>query len=110
MSILTLLLFVLLVLAFMYGKQIAQSNDANKAKLRHQLNYLKAIGTLALVIGIFGQLLGLYNAFAAIEAVGAVSPKILVGGLKVSMASTMYGLLIYGIGYLLWLGLNWRLK
>lgn len=52
-------------------------------------------GNLSLAIGIFGTLIGLYDAFAAIESMGNVSPGILVGGLKVASTTTLYGLLVY---------------
>ena len=56
---------------------------------------VKEIGLLALALGILGQLMGLMGAFEGIEAMGGVSQSILVGGLKVSSITSIYGLLIY---------------
>ena len=56
---------------------------------------VKEIGLLALALGILGQLIGLMGAFEGIEAMGGVSQSILVGGLKVSSITSIYGLLIY---------------
>ena len=56
---------------------------------------VKEIGLLALALGILGQLIGLMGAFEGIEAMGGVSQSILVGGLKVSIITSIYGLLIY---------------
>ena len=56
---------------------------------------VKEIGLLALTLGILGQLIGLMGAFEGIEAMGGVSQSILVGGLKVSSITSIYGLLIY---------------
>ncbi len=56
---------------------------------------VKEIGLLALALGILGQLIGLMGAFEGIEAMGEVSQSILVGGLKVSSITSIYGLLIY---------------
>jgi len=59
--------------------------------------WVKEIGLLALITGIIGQLIGLYSAFVAVEQVGDVSIGILMGGLKVSSITTIYGALIYFI-------------
>ncbi len=61
------------------------------------LNLVKECGLLVLAVGILGQLLGLFRAFEAIQAMGQVSTAMLVGGLKVSMISTLYGF----IGFLI---------
>jgi len=58
-------------------------------------------GNLSLAVGIFGTLIGLYDAFAAIENMGSVSQGILSGGLKVASTTTLYGLLVYIISRIL---------
>lgn len=65
-------------------------------KKKASLMLIKELGFLALVIGIFGQLIGLFEAFKAIEGMEVqVSTAIIVGGLKVSMITTLYGMLIF---------------
>ena len=64
---------------------------------RTKLIYLKECGTLALALGVLGQLIGLYEAFEAIQSMGSVSTAMLVGGLKVSMVTTLYGLIGFSI-------------
>ncbi|GAA5034076.1 hypothetical protein GCM10011506_27100 [Marivirga lumbricoides] len=56
------------------------------------------LALFALVWGIFGQTIGLFGAFQAIEEVGEVLQALLAGGLKVSSYTTLYGLLIFLIG------------
>ncbi len=75
----------------------------NSEQFLQKASRIKSIGTLALVFGILGQFIGLYSAFATIEKMGAVSPEILAGGLRVSSITTIYGLIIFIICYLLWL-------
>ena len=58
-------------------------------------------GNLSLAVGIFGTLIGLYDAFAAIESIGSVSQGILAVGLKVASTTTLYGLLVYIISRIL---------
>ena len=56
--------------------------------------------------GILGQLIGLYSAFSAIERAMDISPAIMMGGLKVSMITTLYGILIYLTAILIWFVLD----
>ncbi|MCV9387941.1 MotA/TolQ/ExbB proton channel family protein [Reichenbachiella ulvae] len=67
---------------------------------------VKSIGLFAMVIGILGQFIGLYGAFEAIEQAGQISQALLAGGLKVSSITSIYGILIFVISYLLWFGLK----
>ena len=69
---------------------------------------IQKTGLLAAVTGIFGQLIGLFSAFEAIQQMGSVSPAMLAGGLKVSMITTMYGLVIYLIALILSLVIKWK--
>lgn len=64
-------------------------------------NWTKELGILALATGVLGQIIGLYSAFKGIEQMGEVSQSMMVGGLKVSTITTMYGILIYIISVLL---------
>ena len=95
MGILTLLFIGVIFASFKYA-----SSDEKKESDR---DLIRSIGLLAMVMGIFGQLIGLFDAFKTIEMVGTVSPAMLMGGLKVSMITTLYGVFIYIISYLTWL-------
>lgn len=64
--------------------------DLSRKKGRH---LVREAGMLALAIGVLGQLIGLFDAFKAIEAMGGVSAAMLAGGLKVSSVTTIYGLI-----------------
>ena len=90
MGILTLILLSLLAVFVM---SVLKKGD--EKQLNQSLQWLKSIGTLGLVVGILGQLIGLYSAFSVIETAGGISPAILAGGLKISLITTLYGLLIY---------------
>ena len=106
MGILTALLAVLLAVAVYYTASIASGNAVGKQNFRHQLTYLKSIGLFTMITGILGQLIGLMSAFKAIERVGDISPPIVVGGLKISMITTLYGILIYLFSILVWFMLD----
>ncbi|NLR92903.1 MotA/TolQ/ExbB proton channel family protein [Flammeovirga agarivorans] len=64
------------------------------------LNLMKEAGTLALVIGVLGQIIGLFSAMMAIESAGGVSMEVLAAGIKVSTITTLYGFLVFVISRL----------
>lgn len=59
--------------------------------------WVKEIGTIALVTGILGILLGFYQMFDCIKQMGMVSESVLFGGFKVAMIPLFYGIVIYFI-------------
>jgi hypothetical protein len=102
MSILTILLIIIVVWIIYHFVQYFISSDPDKEKTLRNLRYGMSIGLFALVTGILGQLIGLYMAFVAIEAAADISPAIVFGGLKISMITTLYGVIIYLISIFLW--------
>ncbi|MEL6558252.1 MAG: MotA/TolQ/ExbB proton channel family protein [Bacteroidota bacterium] len=77
--------------------------ELTKEQSLTQIGYIKYLGILSLTIGLFGQILGLYGAFTAMEQAGEVSQAIFFGGMKVSSITTVYGMSIFLICYLSWL-------
>ena len=74
---------------------------------------LKELGLLALAVGVLGQLIGLYQIFSVLEgfevAMGeAAGEGLIAGGLKVSLTTTVYGLLIYIVSLALRAAQTWR--
>ena len=111
LGLITIIFFLILIVAYINGMPILKHTNENIEALRTRINYTKSLGLLALVIGVAGQLIGLYSAFGAIANVkGEISPQILIGGLKVSLIPTLYGLIVFIISYLIWLGLSWKLR
>ncbi len=109
MSILTIIFVAMIVAAVINGLPVLKGqveSDAGRVKI----SYIKSVGLFALVMGIFSQLIGLTNAFIALETAGDVSPSLVYGGLKISMITTLYGFSIYIISYVIWFGLSWKLK
>ena len=102
MGILTLLLVIVLAISVYFLISIASGKANGKKNFRHQLTYIKSAGLFTMITGILGQLIGLLEAFKAIERVGDISPAILAGGLKVSMITTLYGIFIYLLSILIW--------
>lgn len=101
MGILTIILIALIATAVYSFIRIKRDGSGPQS-----VSLVKEIGIFGFVFGIFGQFLGLYQAFTAIEAAGDVSPALLAGGLKVSMITTLYGMIIFVIAWLLYFGLK----
>ena len=102
MGVLTVLLIIMAAwiiyhLAMGFASMQIRLEDALR-----KLKYGRSIGLFALITGILGQLIGLYQAFSAIQRAGDISPYLVYGGIKVSMITTLYGVFIYLFSLLLW--------
>lgn len=102
MGILTILFFIVIILSIYFFYIISRKEYKDLDLILKRLKLIKSTGVFALATGILGQLIGLYSAFSMIQEAGAVSTEILVGGLRVSMITTLYGMIIFLISYLLW--------
>jgi hypothetical protein len=57
--------------------------------------WVKEIGIGALVFSVFATLRGLSQIFDLVQTFGEVSFSVLAGGLKVTLITTFYGLIVY---------------
>ena len=109
MGILTIELLIILAFSVVQAIRIKSGKLGERAVEQHRFGYIKSLGLFSLITGILGQLIGLYSAFDAIEEMGSVSQEMLASGLKISSITTLYGVLIFLIAYLLWFLLDsWR--
>ena len=64
-------------------------------KLQHRLSYLALIGTISPMIGLFGTVHGMINAFREIEISGGTpNANILAGDISTALVTTLLGLMI----------------
>ncbi|MEO9965382.1 MAG: MotA/TolQ/ExbB proton channel family protein [Reichenbachiella sp.] len=77
-----------------------------KSKAADQMEMIKSIGLFALIFGLLGQFIGLYSALQHISEVESVSAAILAGGIRVSSITSIYGMVIFILSYLMWFGLK----
>ncbi len=91
--------------SFLYAGKFKNAAEANLL-----ISYVLYLGVFTLTIGILGQLVGLYEAFIAIEQIGDISPALLAGGLRVSSITTLYGFGIFVFAYISWMLLKWKAK
>lgn len=106
MAILTLFL-IITTAWFIYHFTVSYlAQKMAREKLLRLLGYGKLIGLFSLIIGITGQMVGLYGMFDAIESAlnngEEIIPELVFGGIRVTMIVTIYGLLIYLFSLLLW--------
>lgn len=80
-------------------------NGEEREKIYRTLGYVRSVGLLGLMVGVLTQMLDLYSIFQAIEKAGEVTQSLLVGGLKISSISLIYGIISFVICYVLHFGL-----
>ena len=103
MGILTAVLIIMIAWAIYHFLPVLTGKEINFSITKSKLKHIKTIGTFALITGILGQLIGLYQAFGIVEKMGDVSQSLLAGGLKVSTIPTLYGIFIFILSLILWL-------
>ncbi len=107
MGMLTLVFFVVLTLAIV--KSIAIKNKKPDEDVSTP-DYIKSLGLFAFVLGMLGQFLGLYTAFDVISRGVEITPEIFAAGLRVSSITSIYGMIIFLISYLLWFALKMLMR
>ena len=63
--------------------------------------WVREIGIAALVVSIFWTLMGLFQVLGTIELIGNISFPVICGGLRVTLISTFYGLIVYFISLII---------
>lgn len=102
MGILTAILIVLIAWTVYHFFSFLINKEINFSVSASRLKHIKTIGIFALFTGILGQLIGFYQVFDIVEREGDIPTSLWLGGLKVTMISTMYGILIFLLSLLLW--------
>ncbi|KMW57723.1 Ferric siderophore transport system, biopolymer transport protein ExbB [Candidatus Rhodobacter oscarellae] len=69
--------------------------DTRFAKLERSFRFLDSVAQLAPLLGLFGTVLGMIEAFQSLQGAGAqVDPSILAGGIWVALLTTAVGLAV----------------
>lgn len=103
MGAITVILIVMIAWAIYHFLPVLTNKETDLAKALSRLKYIKTIGTFGMVSGILGQLIGLYQVFSVLEAVGDISQSLIGGGLKVSLIPALYGIFIFLLSLLFWM-------
>ena len=104
MSILSISFTIIIGVTILNILRITKGKYAEHQKLN--IGDIGAIGTFAIIWGIFGQSIGLFSALQALEAAADISPQMIYGGIKVSFITTLYGTFIFLISKLIVIVMN----
>jgi biopolymer transport protein ExbB len=75
-------------------KAIVAYGSVQMGMLEKGLVWISLIIALAPMLGFFGTVIGMVEAFDNIERVGDISPTIVAGGIKVALLTTVFGLIV----------------
>jgi biopolymer transport protein ExbB len=63
------------------------------ARLESNLSWISLFIAVAPMLGFLGTVVGMVQAFDAIETAGDISPTVVAGGMKVALITTVFGLI-----------------
>ena len=75
-------------------KSITSYGSVQMAQLERGLVWISLFIALAPMLGFMGTVVGMIQAFDAIEAAGDISPSLVAGGIKVALLTTVGGLIV----------------
>ena len=75
-------------------KAVVSYGSVQMAKLENGLTWISLFIGIAPMLGFMGTVIGLIQAFDAIEVAGDISPALVAGGMKVALITTVGGLIV----------------
>ena len=78
----------------MVEKSIVSYGSVQMGLLEKGLSWISLCIALAPMLGFMGTVIGMIDAFDAIEAAGDISPSLVAGGIKVALLTTVFGLIV----------------
>lgn len=75
-------------------KRITSSGGVQMSLMENNLSWIALFIAMAPSLGFLGTVIGMVQAFDAIEAAGDISPTIVAGGMKVALITTVGGLIV----------------
>ena len=75
-------------------KSIASYGSVQMMELEKGFSWIQLFIAIAPMLGFLGTVIGMVEAFDAIESAGDISPTIVAGGIKVALITTVFGLIV----------------
>ena len=75
-------------------KSVVAYGSVEMGRLERGLTWIGLAIALAPMLGFMGTVIGMIEAFDAIEAQGDISPTVVAGGIKVALLTTVFGLIV----------------
>ena len=103
--------FVIFVLTSYSSVQLLRPSAWARPRTKVFVDAILFWGGFTTIVGFLGTVVGLLVAAQSIEAAGAVSTTLLWGGIRVTLLSSVFGILVFAASSLTWfaLQLRWRL-
>lgn len=99
---------IILIHSVSRAVHIFSGGDEIKATSKNGLSHILAGGAFLAVLGIFGTLQGIYNAFLTISTAPEISPPIVFAGFSVALSTSLLGLFFCCILILIWMLLKYK--
>ncbi len=77
----------------MVDKSLIATGSVENAKLEKGTSWISLFIALAPMLGFMGTVIGMIDAFDAIEAAGDINPSLVAAGIKVALLTTVFGLI-----------------
>jgi biopolymer transport protein ExbB len=77
----------------MVDKSLIATGSVENAKLEKGTSWISLFIALAPMLGFMGTVIGMIDAFDAIEAAGDINPSLVASGIKVALLTTVFGLI-----------------
>ena len=78
----------------MVEKSVVSYGSVQMGQLEKGLSWINLFIALAPMLGFMGTVIGMIEAFDAIQAAGDISPSLVAGGIKVALLTTVFGLIV----------------
>jgi len=78
----------------MVEKSIVSYGSVQNGQLERGVSWISLFIALAPMLGFMGTVIGMIQAFDAIEAAGDISPTLVAAGIKVALLTTVFGLVV----------------
>lgn len=75
-------------------KNVVSSGSIQMSLLENNLSWISLFIAIAPSLGFLGTVIGMIQAFDAIQAAGDISPNVVAGGMKVALITTVCGLIV----------------
>lgn len=75
-------------------KSVVSYGGVQMSLLENGLSWIQLFITLAPMLGFLGTVIGMIQAFDAIQVAGDISPNVVAGGMKVALITTVGGLVV----------------
>ncbi len=105
-----ILLIVIAVLAIKKAVDLFFRARLDAAALESGLHAILFWGVIAAVLGVLGQVSGIYRALNVIASAKEIDPKIVAMGFAESFTTTIFGLALFVVAAVIWFALFARYK